>query len=132
MHFFSKQNRELDPKLTVPFFLNLYIHNVITVRRQEKQANGRHTLICLLHNHVNTTYNLNTNLVKLLFQNVIFNFNSMDFQPSPVNTGILIFVTGAMKLDADSQFEFSQVFQLLPNSSGGFYIHNDILRLNLD
>jgi len=30
----------------------------------------------------------------------------------------------------DSEFyKFAQMFQLLPNGQGGFYVHNDIFRL---
>jgi hypothetical protein len=45
----------------------------------------------------------------------------MDFQQSPVANGILIFVTGNIQMDGDSEFDFSHVFQLLQNANGGYY-----------
>lgn len=46
-----------------------------------------------------------------------------DLQPSPSAGAVLVMVTGDI---ADNKFQ--QVFQLVPNGSGSFYIHNDIFR----
>eukprot|EP01017_Pseudomicrothorax_dubius_P040889 TRINITY_DN6484_c0_g1_i2.p1 TRINITY_DN6484_c0_g1~~TRINITY_DN6484_c0_g1_i2.p1 ORF type:complete len:124 (+),score=34.37 TRINITY_DN6484_c0_g1_i2:144-515(+) len=68
-------------------------------------------------------------LKSLGYEKIVYSFDTCDVQPSPVSGGILIFCTGTVTIDNESQFKFSQCFQVLPNGSGGFYLHNDILRL---
>ena len=44
----------------------------------------------------------------------------------------MVMVCGNLHIDAEQNPQkFSQVFQLLPTSSGSFYIFNDIFRLNV-
>lgn len=59
--------------------------------------------------------------------------DTLDAQPAyPTNSGaILIFITGRMQLEAGGQaIRFSQTWQLVPTSTGSYFIHNDIFRLN--
>lgn len=58
-----------------------------------------------------------------------YEFDKFDIQPGVVDGTLLIVVIGGLKMDNDPPFKFTQTFQLAPNGKGGYYIHNDILRL---
>lgn len=60
------------------------------------------------------------------FENIQYKVESQDVQEGPIQGSLLIFVTGALQMDGNEQFKFTQVFNVCPNGSGGFYIHNDI------
>ena len=50
----------------------------------------------------------------------------MDLQPSPINNGILCMITGKLQMDENigtnnNVWNFTQVFQILPNGKGGYY-----------
>lgn len=68
----------------------------------------------------------------LPFQKVAHRVVSVDVQPSsPTANSILIFVTGQLLIDEESNPQFfSQTFQLFADA-GSWYIFNDIFRLNL-
>jgi len=53
----------------------------------------------------------------------------MDIQPCPTSGGFIVLLSGQLVMDLTSKFAFSQVFQVLGNGKGGYYCHNDILRL---
>jgi len=70
-------------------------------------------------------------LTSLPFQKVQHKVTTLDAQPSSGATASLIVsVTGLLVVD-DSQnaLQFSQVFHLIPEG-GGYYVFNDIFRLN--
>ena len=58
-----------------------------------------------------------------------YQFDEYDLQPGAADGSMLIVVIGGMKVDEDQPFQFCQTFQLLPNGKGGFYLHNDVMRL---
>ena len=65
------------------------------------------------------------------FQSIKFENMNSDVQEGPLPGSIMVFVTGYLEMDGNSQeqFRFSQVFNLAPNGQGGFYIHNDIFSI---
>eukprot|EP01095_Lingulamoeba_sp_RSL-Kostka_P006694 TRINITY_DN2109_c2_g1_i1.p1 TRINITY_DN2109_c2_g1~~TRINITY_DN2109_c2_g1_i1.p1 ORF type:complete len:123 (+),score=42.30 TRINITY_DN2109_c2_g1_i1:65-433(+) len=69
-------------------------------------------------------------LVSLPFKKVEHDIQTLDCQPTV--GGLLVFVSGALKVDDDNEIKFSQVFCLceLENSPGNFYVLNDMFRLN--
>lgn len=54
-----------------------------------------------------------------------------DVQPSSTPGGIIIFVTGQLKMDEDAPMKFTQVFHLNQTPNGSYYVHNTVFRLNL-
>ncbi|MFB7911524.1 nuclear transport factor 2 family protein [Kitasatospora sp. NPDC056076] len=60
--------------------------------------------------------------------------NTSDAQPAPGN-GVLVAVTGNLALDNayDKPIQFAETFLLqpIPGQAGGFFIHNQVLRLVL-
>jgi len=67
-------------------------------------------------------------LVGLPMQKVAHQVETMDVQPSP--SGLLVYVTGALMVDdSPAPMKFSQVFHLLPNGQGSYFVQNDLFRL---
>ncbi|GAB4830935.1 Nuclear transport factor 2B [Ancistrocladus abbreviatus] len=57
--------------------------------------------------------------------------STVDTQPSPVNGGIIVFVSGSLQLaEEEHHLRFSQMFHLIPTHQGGYFVQNDIFRLN--
>ena len=56
--------------------------------------------------------------------------NTQDYQPT-VNEGIIAFVTGQLTIDGGNAMNYTQVFHLAVGGSQGYYVYNDIFRLNL-
>ncbi|RKF62200.1 Nuclear transport factor 2 [Erysiphe neolycopersici] len=55
---------------------------------------------------------------------------TLDAQPSGDHGGILILVTGNLMLENEERpMGFTQVFQLLPNGVGSYFVYNDIFKL---
>jgi len=70
-------------------------------------------------------------LTNLPFGSVVHKVTTLDAQPSSQQVASLIVnVTGLLQVDGgDNALQFSQVFQLIPES-GSYYVFNDIFRLN--
>lgn len=74
-------------------------------------------------------------LLLTVFQNLPFNkvvhqVSTLDAQPSNESGGIMVMVTGALLVDEEQRpMNYSQVFQLIPDGSGSYYVFNDVFRL---
>ena len=55
---------------------------------------------------------------------------SMDVQPSADPNSLVVFITGSVQIDGGNPLHFCEFFQLVSNSPGSYYVHNDIFRLN--
>jgi len=74
--------------------------------------------------------NIGKKLIALPFAAVRHQITTIDSQPTPGN-GILIFVCGNLWVDqSENALKFSQAFNLLPQPTGGYFVLNDIFRLN--
>ncbi|KAJ1949713.1 nuclear transport factor 2 [Linderina pennispora] len=69
-------------------------------------------------------------LVSLPFTRVVHKVTTMDAQPSlPGVTAIVITVTGQLQIDDEQKpMQYTQSFQLVDDN--GFFVYNDIFRLN--
>jgi len=76
--------------------------------------------------------NIAKKIVSLPFQQVQHVIVTSDFQPTASN-GIVIFVCGNLVVDGalETPMKFSQLFSLMPSPTGGFYVLNDMFRLNV-
>ncbi|CAK8567766.1 unnamed protein product [Lathyrus sativus] len=75
--------------------------------------------------------NIVAKLTSLPFQQCHHTITTVDCQPSTVNDGMLVFVSGNLKLGGEQHaLNFSQMFHLIPKPQGSYYLHNDIFRLN--
>ncbi|KAJ3534252.1 hypothetical protein NM688_g7165 [Phlebia brevispora] len=70
-------------------------------------------------------------LVNLPFQKVVHQVVTLDAQPSSTAmASLIVSVTGQLVVDdSTNPLHFSQVFQLIPEGPG-YYVFNDIFRLN--
>ena len=64
------------------------------------------------------------------FNKITHKIGSIDSQPS-VNEGILAIVSGTLQIDDGQDMMFTEVFHLQKGGQQGYYIFNDIFRLNL-
>lgn len=55
---------------------------------------------------------------------------STDIQPSSTETALLIFITGTVQIGGDNPLHYCEMFQLVANAPGQYYVHNCIFRLN--
>ncbi|CAI8616976.1 unnamed protein product [Vicia faba] len=75
--------------------------------------------------------NIVAKLTSLPFQQCHHSITTVDCQPSTVNTGMLVFVSGNLQLGGEQHaLKFSQMFHLIPTQQGSYYVLNDIFRLN--
>ena len=64
------------------------------------------------------------------FGKISHNVQSADYQPTTDN-GIVAFISGELTIDDGQPMMFTEVFHLRQGGSQGYYVHNDIFRLNL-
>ena len=64
------------------------------------------------------------------FNQVNHKINTLDVQPS-ANDGIVCFVSGQLSIDGGQPLMYSECFVLMKGGQFGYYVHNDIFRLNL-
>ncbi|KAK2438058.1 Nuclear transport factor 2A [Trifolium repens] len=75
--------------------------------------------------------NIVAKLTSLPFQQCHHSITTVDCQPSGVNAGMLVFVSGNLQLAGEQHaLKFSQMFHLIPTQQGSYYVQNDIFRLN--
>ena len=55
---------------------------------------------------------------------------TLDVQPS-ANDAIVCFVSGQLSIDGGNPLMYSESFVLMKGGQFGYYVHNDIFRLNL-
>ncbi|KAL9137704.1 MAG: hypothetical protein Q9175_001087 [Cornicularia normoerica] len=69
-------------------------------------------------------------LTSLPFKKVAHKVSTLDAQPSNESGGILVMVTGALLVDEEQRpMNYTQVFQLLPDGAGSYFVFNDAFRL---
>ncbi|RLN22378.1 hypothetical protein C2845_PM07G26790 [Panicum miliaceum] len=94
---------------------------------------GPHTSVLSFEGHaVAGAEEIGRKLAQLPFDQCRHSVSTVDCQPSPSFPGsILVFVSGNLQLAGEGhQLRFSQMFQLVPNEQGSFFVQNDIFRLN--
>ena len=119
----------MDIKQISEMFLNEY-YKVMQYNRE-----GRMQLVNFYQNASQMTYtgtthtglkDISEKIESLSFDKIEYAQMNSDVQSGPIPDSLIVFVTGYLCMDGSDQFRFAQVFNLLPNGSGGFYIHNDI------
>ncbi|KAL8862065.1 MAG: hypothetical protein Q9178_001520 [Gyalolechia marmorata] len=69
-------------------------------------------------------------LTNLPFQKVKHQLTTLDAQPSSAEGGIIVMVTGALMVDEEQRpMNYTQVFQLLPDGTGSYFVFNDMFKL---
>jgi len=91
-----------------------------------------HSMLTFENDKLQGKANIINKLVSLPFQQIKHLITTLDAQPT-AGGGILVFVCGNLMVDSSNQpIKFSQVFSLMPISGqqGGFFVLNDLFRLN--
>ncbi|KAJ9620570.1 Nuclear transport factor 2 [Taxawa tesnikishii (nom. ined.)] len=69
-------------------------------------------------------------LTSLPFAKVQHEIASLDAQPSNMEGGILVLVSGRLLVDEEQRpMSYTQAFQLLPDGAGSYFVFNDVFRL---
>ena len=64
------------------------------------------------------------------FGAVTHKVNTCDCQPAP-NEGIMCLVSGELSIEGGNPMMFTEVFHLQKGGNMGYYVYNDLFRLNL-
>ncbi|MCJ1410176.1 Nuclear transport factor 2 [Ptychographa xylographoides] len=69
-------------------------------------------------------------LTALPFSQIKHQVATLDSQPSNDTGGILVLVTGALLVDEEQRpMNYTQVFQLMPDGQGSYFVFNDVFKL---
>ncbi|KAJ4703187.1 Nuclear transport factor 2 [Melia azedarach] len=75
--------------------------------------------------------NISAKLNQLPFDQCRHMISTVDSQTCSTTGGIVIFVSGSLQLAGEEHhLRFSQMFHLIPQPQGNFFLQNDIFRLN--
>lgn len=74
--------------------------------------------------------NIVKKLCELSCTTVAHEIFTIDAQPSSTPCGVIVFVSGVLRMDTDAPLKFSQVFHLNQAPTGQFFVFNDLFRLN--
>ena len=65
------------------------------------------------------------------FGQISHNVKQLDAQPT-INDGIMVLITGELTIEgSENPMMFTEIFHLQQGGAQGYYVHNDIFRLNL-
>ncbi|KAL6853482.1 hypothetical protein ACP4OV_019511 [Aristida adscensionis] len=110
-----------------------YYYNTFDTNRAALGALYGHASVLSFEGHaVAGAEEIGRKLAQLPFDQCRHGVGTVDCQPAPSFPGsILVFVSGNLQLAGEEhQLRFSQMFQLVPNEQGSFFVQNDIFRLN--
>ncbi|KAL8708003.1 MAG: hypothetical protein Q9225_007669 [Loekoesia sp. 1 TL-2023] len=81
-------------------------------------------------NAVQGTSGIVEKLGSLPFQKIKHQVTTLDAQPSNEQGGIIVMVTGVLLVDEEERpMNYTQVFQLLPDGAGSYFVLNDMFKL---
>ncbi len=122
----------MNPKQVANMFLEEYF-KVMQMPREPRQG-----LINFYQDVSQMTYtgtsfkglkDISEKIESFAFDNIKYANMSSDVQEGPIQGSILVFVAGYLCMDGSDEFRFAQIFNICPNGSGGYYIHNDIFSI---
>lgn len=111
----------------VEYYYNLFQSN----RNELHTLFNDSSMLSFEGEHFKGTSQIIQKFLSLGMQSISHQILTSDVQPSSTPGGILVFVTGNLKMDQDNPLRFTQVFHLNAQTAGGYYVHNTIFRLNL-
>ncbi|XP_020237029.1 nuclear transport factor 2B-like [Cajanus cajan] len=116
----------------VTAFVEHYYTTFDTNRGNLQNLYGEDSTLTFEGQKIRGASNVVAKLTSLPFQRCYHSVSTVDWQPSGVNDGLLVFVTGSIQLPLQQQqhLKFSQVFHLVSTSQGGFYVMTDMFRIN--
>ncbi|KAI0736806.1 nuclear transport factor 2 [Fomitopsis betulina] len=112
-------------------FTDFYYNTFDTNRASLQSLYRQNSMLSWEGSQILGAANISEKLTSLPFEKVHHKVTTLDAQPSDQSmSNMIVSVTGLLLVDDNQHpLQFSQVFQLVPES-GSFYVFNDIFRLN--
>ncbi|KAL9328858.1 hypothetical protein ACSQ67_003861 [Phaseolus vulgaris] len=138
----------MDPDTLAKAFVEHYYSTFDTNRPSLANLYQDASMLTFEGQKIQGASNIVAKLTSLPFQQCHHTISTVDCQPSGVNGGMLVFVSGNLQLAGEQHtLKFSQVlppplplslslslfvrmFHLMPTPQGSYYVLNDIFRLN--
>ena len=111
----------------VEYYYNLFQNN----RNELHTLFSEQSMLSFEGEHFQGAQSILKKFQSLGMQSIAHQILTHDVQPSSIPGGILVFVTGNLKMDQDNPLRFTQIFHLNQSPAGTYYVHNTIFRLNL-
>lgn len=121
-----------NPEEIAKAFANHYYNIFDTDRKNLASLYQDHSMLTFENDKIQGKNNIVNKLLNLPMQQIKHAITTIDAQPT-AGGGILVFVCGNLAIDNSNQpLKFSQVFSLMPiqGQQGGFFVLNDLFRLN--
>ncbi|XP_057954529.1 nuclear transport factor 2B-like [Malania oleifera] len=123
----------MDPDAVAKAFVEHYYTTVDANRANLADLYQEASMLTFEGQKVQGSTDIVAKLTSLPFQQCQHSITTVDCQPSGPAGGMLVFVSGNLQLAGDEHaLKFSQMFHLMPTPQGGFYVLNDIFRLNYE
>ncbi|XP_004504406.1 nuclear transport factor 2B-like [Cicer arietinum] len=121
----------MDPDALAKAFVEHYYTTFDTNRAGLANLYQEASMLTFEGQKIQGSSNIVAKLTSLPFQQSHHSITTVDCQPSAVNAGMLVFVSGNLQLAGEQHaLKFSQMFHLIPTPQGSYYVQNDIFRLN--
>ncbi|KAL1993654.1 hypothetical protein VTN49DRAFT_2323 [Thermomyces lanuginosus] len=95
-------------------FVQFYYNTFDTNRQNLKELYGAESMLTFETSSILGKDAIMEKLMSLPFQKVEHVVNTLDAQPSNPNGGVLVQVTGHLKVDDEQKMSYTQTFQLIP------------------
>ncbi|GJP51332.1 hypothetical protein CLOM_g10490 [Closterium sp. NIES-68] len=121
----------MDPDALAKAFVQHYYTTFDTSRNNLYALYQDQSMLTFEGEKFQGVQNIQNKISSLPFQSCTHIVSTVDCQPSGPGGGMVVFVSGSLKLaDQEHPLKFSQMFHLMPTPAGSFYVLNDIFRLN--
>ncbi|KAK7280865.1 hypothetical protein RIF29_08404 [Crotalaria pallida] len=127
----KKEERTMDPDALAKAFVDHYYSTFDSNRAGLANLYQDASMLTFEGQKIQGAQNIVAKLTSLPFQQCQHQIVTVDCQPSGVNGGMLVFVSGNLQLAGEHHaLKFSQMFHLIPTPQGSYYVNNDVFRLN--
>jgi len=129
----QQQNpQQQNPEVIAKQFVQHYYTNFESNRTKLATLYQDHSMLTFEGDKFQGRNNIMKKLTNLNIQSIKHQVTSFDVQPT-VGNGLIVFVCGNLAVDQNQNaLKFAEVFTLqpIPNQPGGYYVLNDVFRLN--
>ncbi len=119
------------PQDIVPNFLNTYYGAVMNNRPSLINFYRENSCLSYEGDNRKGIKDIMDKFESLSFKTIQYDFENHDFQPSPMG-GLIISVNGKLLMDGENKFDFFQVFHLMQDGAGNWFLSNDIFRFEIN
>eukprot|EP00252_Welwitschia_mirabilis_P026316 TRINITY_DN8593_c0_g1_i1.p1 TRINITY_DN8593_c0_g1~~TRINITY_DN8593_c0_g1_i1.p1 ORF type:complete len:124 (-),score=12.86 TRINITY_DN8593_c0_g1_i1:314-685(-) len=121
----------MDPDAVASMFVQHYYKTFDTNREALASLYQEGSMLTFEGHKIQGIQGIISKLQSLPFPVCEHSISTVDCQPSGYPGGMVVFVSGTIKLPGeDYPLRFTQLFHLMPTPQGSFFVFNDIFRLN--